>query len=78
MCRQKKHPSVSRFERGRGGDGGGCVDRETTPSVSHFERGRGGGGGLTFQASEGMALPRALMLCDEEGFTPPRVSPHRK
>ena len=41
VCRQKKHPSVSHFKRGRGGLGG-CVDRRNTPSISRFERGRGG------------------------------------
>jgi len=41
MCRQKKPPSVSRFERGRGGDGGGVSTEKLPPSVSHLERGRG-------------------------------------
>ena len=42
VCRQKKHPSVSRFERGRGGDGGDGVLTEKLPPPSRVSSEGGG------------------------------------
>jgi len=61
-----ENPSVSRFEQGRGGDGGGGVlTEETPPSVSRSSEGGGWRGyvdqeplRLAIQAREGLVVMR--------------------